>query len=94
MGFGGPVWHASARAATEPISWAIAGRALLNVGDAKLGEWREVGNGGVVHLRRRLSDAERAAMGGLDVCDIRNTPEEYSRLRALFAAAPHLRSLL
>jgi hypothetical protein len=93
MGFGGPVWHASARAATEPTAWAIAGRALLNVGDGKLGEWREVGNNGVVHLRRRMSDAERAALGGLEVRDIRNKREEYERLAALFADAPYLRSL-
>ncbi len=94
MGFGGPVWHASARASNEGLAWAIAGRALLNVGDAKLGEWREVGNGGVVHLRRRMTDAEREFVGGLDVCDIRGEYEEYARLAALFADAPHLRSLL
>lgn len=87
------MWHASASAATAATAWALAGRALLGVGDASLGEWREVGKR-AVHLRRRLSDAERELAGGLDVRDIRNKREEYDRLRALFADAPHLRSLL
>ncbi len=47
-----------------------------------------------VHLRRRLSDAEREELGGLGVRDIRNKREEYERLGALFADAPYLRALL
>jgi hypothetical protein len=94
MGMGGPVWHASASAVTTPTAWAMAERALHGVGDATLGEWRESGNGGVVHIRRRLSDAEREAVGGLDVTDIRGTENERARMRALFSDAPHLRGLL
>ena len=91
MGFGAPVWHASARAADEATAWAMAERALAGVGDASLGEWREHGNGGTVHLRRRLSADERIAAGGLDVRDIRGDAEERARLGTLLRAAPHLR---
>jgi hypothetical protein len=93
MDFGGPVWHASASAINEPTAWAMAERALSGVGDPPLGEWRERGRG-VMHLRRRLSDAERASVGGLDVRDIRGSDEERARIRALLRDAPHLRSLI
>ncbi len=93
MGLGGPVWHASASAASMTAAWALAERALTGVGDKTLGEWREVGEK-AVHIRRRMSDEERTLAGGLDVRDIRNKREEYDRLNALFADAPYLRSLL
>jgi hypothetical protein len=90
MGFGGPVWHVSAAAGTRGTAWAMADRALAGVGDPALGEWREVGVR-AVHLRRRLSAAERALAGGLGVRDVRGTPEERERLRRLLRDAPHLR---
>lgn len=71
------------------MSWAMAERALRDVGDARLGEWRETGR--AVHLRRRLTDAERQAVGGLVVRDIRGLPEEGRRLRRLLRDAPYLR---
>src|SRR4051812_6751332 len=94
MDLGGPVWHASARAINEPSSWRMAVNALAGVGDAGLGEWRERGENGVMHLRRRLSDAERAMAGNLGVRDIRGTAEERARFTALFAAVPGLRAAL
>jgi hypothetical protein len=69
----------------------MAEKALAGVGDPALGEWRERGHGGVMHLRRRLSDAERAAAGNLGVRDIRGTDEEKARMRALLRDAPQLR---
>lgn len=92
MNFGGPVWHASACAAADPIAWALAGRALLGVGDASAGEWCERGSRkGIVHIRRRLSEEESTQVNS--VRDIRGTPEEYERRRALFADVPPLRAL-
>lgn len=72
----------------------MATRALAGVGDAALGEWPERGHNGIVHLRRRLSDGEREALGGLDVRDVRGTREERSRLRSLLRDAPHLKGLI
>ena len=88
------MWHASARSADEPTSWAVAGRALLGVGDANLGEWRELGpRGDTVHLRRRLSEVE-AETFDLVVRDIRGTAEERARLSRLFVDAPYLAELV
>lgn len=84
------MWHASARAATEATAWALALRALDGVGDRSLGQWRERGRRGVMHIRRRLSDAERAQAGGLIVRDVRGTEEERQRIRAILADAPYL----
>jgi len=47
------------------------------VGDAALGEWREMGDQ-AFHVRRRLASAEECQTG--PVADIRRTPE--ARLRA------------
>lgn len=94
MGFGGPVWHASVRALNEPTAWRLAERALEDVGDAGLGEWRERGNGGVMHIRRRLSVEECEMAGGLTVRDVRGTGEEMVRLRALLREVPQLRGLI
>lgn len=96
MGLGGPVWHASAQAAQESLMWAMAERALRGVGDAALGEWRERGRI-AVHIRRRLTDAERMLAGRsrpLEVRDIRGTDEEGQRMRRLLRDAPHLREIV
>lgn len=71
----------------------MAERALQGVGDAKLGEWRERGIN-ARHIRRRLSDAERAAAGNLDVIDVRGTDEERKRVAAVLRDAPHLRGMI
>lgn len=78
----------------------MAERALHGVGDAQLGEWREHGRNGTMHLRRRLTDRERrlarrpAGVKLLQTRDIRGTDEERHRLRRLLADAPHLRPFL
>lgn len=71
----------------------MAERGLEGVGDAQLGEWREVGER-AVHLRRRLSDAEREQAGGLTVRDVRGTDEERNRIRAVLRDAPYLRGVI
>lgn len=86
----GPVWHISVRALTETLAWFIAVLELKGYGDRSLGEWREVGHG-IMHLRRRLSAEEEKLVEPLR--DIRNTPEERTRLQTLFREAPHLRTL-
>lgn len=55
------------------LYWQRAEKVLRGVGDASLGEWRDVGDG-AVHLRRRLSALEQAQRG-LVVRDVRGTPE-------------------
>lgn len=74
----------------------MAERALAGVGDAALGEWRELGSvgSGVVHIRRRLSHAERELAGGLTVRDVRGTDEERLLVRQLLREAPHLRGVI
>lgn len=86
----GPVWHASVQALTTPTAWRLAERALEGAGDAALGEWRDRGER-VVHIRRRLTDAER---GGLGVRDVRGEPEERERMRALLRDVPQLRGII
>ena len=54
---------------------------LTGVGDAALGEWREVGALGVVHLRRRLSVDEAERVG--PVVDVRGTWEATKRLNRM-----------
>ena len=63
----------------------MAWRALLGVGDPDLGEWTEQGRRGIIHIRRRLSDAEMKE-SGLTMRDIRGTPEAQSRLQAVTQA--------
>lgn len=100
MGLGGPVWHASAQASQESIAWAMADRALRGVGDPGLGEWRETGRNGVMHIRRRLTDQERRLarhprdVDQLQVRDIRGSDEEAQRLRRLVRDAPYLRPIV
>lgn len=87
------MWHASASSPFGPgTAWAMAERELEALGDPALGEWREPGNGGVVHIRRRLTDEEAARVG--EVRDIRGTDEEARRFARLFKAAPQLRAVL
>jgi hypothetical protein len=90
---GGPVWHASASFLSQSLAWQFALAALRGVGDAQLGEWREVGDR-AVHVRRRLTDDERALAGGLKVRDIRGTGEEALRFETLIAEAPQLMRVL
>lgn len=66
--------------------------ALEGVGDPALGEWHEQAT--AYHIRRRLSDAERALAGGLAVHDIRGTQEERRRFALLFADVPYLKAVL
>ena|SRR5258708_2764850 len=88
MGFGGPVWHVSVSPRfpllvnRERRLFELAGDALFGVGDATLGEWREVGDI-AVHLRRRLTAIEAAAGKIVDVCDVRGTDEFAQRIRAM-----------
>ena len=95
MNFGGPVWHASI---ADPINrrradalFAIAEGELDGVGD-RAHEWREIGNVGVVHLRRRLTDDEAAPIG--PVCDIRGSWEATKRLNAVRRYLPPALRLL
>lgn len=94
--FGGPVWHASGRARDERYSLALARSVLHGVGDASLGEWTDrVGMGrGIVHVQRRLTDAEREAFAVPEPYDIRGTEEEERRIGVVIAEAPHLRAQL
>jgi hypothetical protein len=82
-GYGGPVWHASAAPfGVVPVRSHLrdcALAALEGVGDASLGEWEDW-TGRAFHVRRRLTDEER---DGLEVVDVRGTPEAERRLRAV-----------
>jgi hypothetical protein len=64
------------------LCFEIAERELRGVGDATLGEWREIGDT-AVHLRRRLTPREerQGRIGG--VCDVRGTEEFTHRIRAM-----------
>ena len=92
MGLGGPVWHASVSPRHTEMGlvlkrlWDIAAHELHGVGDAALGEWREVGDR-AVHLRRRLTPREMREAGITAVCDVRGTPEYVHRIERMF---PHL----
>ena len=77
MGFGGPVWHASvAGSLIKAVLWKEAERQLAGVGNAALGEWREVGEK-AVHIKRRLSEREQRAIGV--AVDIRGSDEARQR---------------
>jgi hypothetical protein len=90
LGLGGPVWHASGNGGKVNLSRRIARQALAGVGDARLGEWEEIGTREIVHVRRRLSVEEQEVFGLPTARDIRGSEEERSRLSALLAAAPYL----
>jgi hypothetical protein len=93
MNFGGPVWHASGRGGDLIASQRIAIFALKGVGDARRGEWRERGRGGVYHIRRRLSAEEQLLVG--EARDIRGSVEMKERVDALLAEVdPRVRDIL
>lgn len=83
MQLGGPVWHVSVSCAPQyGASTDTLLRecyvALEGAGDASLGEWTERGDK-AVHVRRRLSDLERASHKRLSAVDIRGTFEARER---------------
>lgn len=96
MGFGGPVWHASARlyrpAGSSVSAQELASRALDGVGDASLGEWHEQGHNDVFHIRRRLSKSEQKERG-LTMIDIRGTPDEGARYAVVYRELSYLRAM-
>lgn len=94
--FGGPVWHASGRGRSRDASLSIALRALNGAGDQLLGQWiDDKGMGrGIVHVQRRLTDAEREAFAVPEPYDIRGTDEERKRIRRVIEEAPYLRANL
>jgi hypothetical protein len=67
--------------------WALAEGVLRGVGDAALGEWREVGDN-AVHLRRRLTAAEIRAGAIAAVCDVRGTLEYVQRIERMWPYLP------
>jgi hypothetical protein len=78
MNLGGPVWHASiAGSILKAALEREAERQLLGVGDASLGEWREMGRK-AFHIRRRLTEREQRLVGPVE--DIRRSDE--ARMRA------------
>lgn len=90
LGLGGPVWHASGNGGKVNLSRRIARQALAGVGDARRGEWEEIGTRGIVHVRRRLSVEEQETFGLPEARDIRGTEEERQRFTALLTEAPYL----
>lgn len=80
--YGGSVWHASIAPRRIRLSPKLleerALAALEGVGDATLGEWREMG-AVAFHIRRRTTPEESAIVGELR--DIRGTAEVTERLR-------------
>jgi hypothetical protein len=88
MGYGGPVWHASAGPILERLTRdqaaAVAVRALSGAGD-KLQEWHEW-TGYAFHLRRRLTKTEQESIG--DAIDCRGTKEGILRLNAIIDVIP------
>lgn len=87
------MWHASVspRFSSVPFVlatlWEIAAHELRGVGDATLGEWREVGDK-AVHLRRRLTVAEMKAGAIAAVCDVRGTVEYVQRIERMWPFLP------
>jgi len=74
---------------SDTVLFAQAALALEGVGDASLGEWREVGGSSsktIVHVRRRLSLSEEKGVG--QACDIRETTEALRRLRPFLSVLP------
>ena len=74
-------------APNDALARAAAHKALNGRGDEKLGEWEEWGQT-AFHLRRRLSDAERKLAGGIEVRDIRGTPEQIERETVVASEVP------
>jgi hypothetical protein len=73
----------------------VARAGLIAVGERTLGEWEYAGEKrGVFHVVRRLTADERREFDVPDPYDIRGTDEERVRIEAVYAEAPHLRSLM
>lgn len=91
MGFGGPVWHASAatvystRTDAQERLHEAALAALDGIGDKRAGQWDEW-TGRAYHVRRRLTQAEERRVGPL--VDVRGSAEAVQRLRAVVAFYP------
>lgn len=87
------MWHASVSPRHASVSrvlptlWEIAERELRSVGDAALGEWREVGDR-AVHLRRRLTAAEMKVGAIAAVCDVRGSVEYVQRIERMWPFLP------
>lgn len=83
------MWHVSIAPTgivlPQDVLRTYAFEALAGVGAALLGQWEEFTGyaftGYAFHLRRRLTEAEQTAVG--DVVDIRGTPEQEKRWRAV-----------
>lgn len=82
------MWHASVRKVAGKNHrrdlLPLALRVLAGVGDARLGQWEEF-TGYALHLRRRLTQEEEAAVG--PAIDLRGTDEWQRRLEATLPAA-------
>lgn len=79
------MWHASVCGRfgqPSSLAFEIAERELRGVGDAALGEWREVGDI-AVHLRRRLTEKEIRDAHIEDVQDVRGTAEFTARIQKM-----------
>jgi hypothetical protein len=73
----------------------VARAGLAAVGEKSLGEWEYAGEKrGIFHVVRRLTAEECAEFAVPEPYDIRGTDEERSRIAAVYAEAPHLRSLI
>lgn len=85
------MWHVSAQHPDgQDASLEACFAALEDVGDAAKGEWVEEGiRRPLMHLKRRLSDAEDELVGGIK--DLRGSKEQRVRVRELLVAAPRLR---
>lgn len=83
------MWHASAsgRGLGREALRRLALVALNDVGDAKRGEWEEMGNV-AFHVHRRLSEVEELVVG--PVVDIRGTAEALVRITRVKKRAPYL----
>ena len=76
------MWHCSISGVeflNAVAAFAVAEHVLRGVGDARLGEWRTVGEI-AVHVRRRLTMAEMKWAGITGVLDVRGTPEHAQRI--------------
>lgn len=93
MGYGGPVWHASAASTGALLGLGTeflerkAREALEGVGDASLGEWTEW-TGVAFHVRRRLTEEEQSLVG--PVVDVRGTEEAQRRMKAAWLDLPEV----
>jgi hypothetical protein len=73
---GGPVWHASGRGRSVSESRRLALLALEGVGDRAIADREFEGSRGIVHVQRRLAQAELDLAGITGLVDIRGTRRE------------------